>query len=391
MQTDTIDLMTLFDMFENDEMAEAWFIRIRWPDGLRCAFCQGERVNERGNHPTQRFHCYDCMRYFSAKSNSVIHGSNLSYRKWVVALYLFWINNEGLDSYQLTAELGVTQKTAWYMTQRIRVALSQESLELFDGEVEVDESFFGGRARNQPLERRQRLKMIPVIGMVNRDTGLVRAQVIERRTKETLQAFVHEYTLPSAKVYTDEAAGYKGIDREHVSINHKEGEFGPTNSIESFWSGPKRGFKSPYRRFSHKHMQLYIDEYVARHNWKDLPTLEQMASVVRAGAGKRVTFRELAAGDPYPPKPKEEEQSEQQITEPVEDPLIAQFKGFDTLRRAIAGVVIMRWLIQTTDGDQMVIDLSEQDALLTAEKLSQELGETIDVQLPTRIEWSVPE
>ena len=391
MQTEYMSLMELFDQFPNDELAEAWFISIRWPEGLRCAFCSGERVGERGNHPTQRFHCYDCMRYFSAKSNSVIHGSKLSYRQWVVGLYLFWINNEGLDSFQLMAELGVTQKTAWYMTQRIRLALSQESLERFAGPVEVDESFFGGWAKNQPFERRQRLKMIPVIGMVDRESGLVRAQVIARRDKETLQGFVHEYTLPSAVVYTDEAAGYKGMDREHISINHKGGEYGPTNQIESFWSDPKRGFKSPYRKFSHKHLQLYMNEYVARRNLRDLPTLEKMASVVRSGSGKRITYRELAEGDPYPPKPKEAGQSFEPEQQSDHAPFIAQFKGFDTLRKVIAGVVIMRWMIQTTQGDQMVIDLSEQDALLTAEKLSQELGETIDVQLPTRIEWSVPE
>ena len=116
-----------------------------------------------------------------------------------------------------------------------------------------------------------------------------------------------------------------------------------------------------------------------------------MASVVRSGSGKRITYRELAEGDPYPPKPKESEQLFEPEQQSDHAPFIAQFKGFDTLRKVIAGVVIMRWMIQTTQCDQIVIDLNEEDAMLTAEKLSQELGETIDVQLPTRIEWSVPE
>ncbi len=98
----TLSLIELFDRFATDEVAEEWFIQARWPEGLRCALCNGERVKARGNHPTQPFHCLDCLKFFSVKTNSIMHGSKLGYRKWAIAIYLFVIEPKGLSSIQTT-------------------------------------------------------------------------------------------------------------------------------------------------------------------------------------------------------------------------------------------------------------------------------------------------
>ena len=102
-----LSVIELMDLFGTDEIAEDWFITARWPDGLRCAYCKGDRVAERGNHPTQRFHCLDCMKCYSVKTNSVMHSSKLGYRKWAIAIYMFMTHPKGVSSYQLHRNLGI--------------------------------------------------------------------------------------------------------------------------------------------------------------------------------------------------------------------------------------------------------------------------------------------
>ena len=226
----TLSLLELLELFGTDEVAEQWFIKSRWPEGLACAYCNGNRVGRRGNHPTQPFHCLDCMRFYSVKTNTVMHSSKLGYRKWAIAIYLFVAHPKGVSSLQLHRDLGITQKTAWHLGHRIREALETDTLGLkFEGPVEVDETFMGGRARNQPLERRRRLKKKPVIGMRDRATGKIVAKPIWAREANILQYFVRSFTKPTAEVYTDEAPGYRGMPRDHYTVNHSKGEYGLTN------------------------------------------------------------------------------------------------------------------------------------------------------------------
>ena len=197
----TLNLLELFELFGTDKIAEDWFITARWPDGLRCAYCSGTRVAERGNHPTQRFHCLDCMRFYSVKTNSVMHSSKLGYRKWAIAIYMFMTHPKGVSSYQLHRNVGITQKTAWHLAHRIRKALETDTLGLFIGPVEVDETFMGGRARNQPRERKMRMRKTPVIGMRDRATNKIVAKPIRRRYNDIMQGFVYEHTDPETEVY----------------------------------------------------------------------------------------------------------------------------------------------------------------------------------------------
>ena len=144
-----ISLLELMQMFPDDETAERWFVEARWPDGIRCAHCDSERVGRKGNHPTQPYHCSDCRSFFSVKTNSVMHASKVGYQKWAMAIYLLTTNLKGVSSMKLHRDIGVTQRTAWYMAHRIREGWDDTDMESFEGPVEADETYIGGKESNK--------------------------------------------------------------------------------------------------------------------------------------------------------------------------------------------------------------------------------------------------
>lgn len=299
-----ISLPKLFEMFPNNEAAEQWFVESRWPDGIRCAHCDSENVNTKATHKTMPYRCNDCKKRFSVKTNSLMHASNISYQKWVIAVYLVTTSLKGVSSMKLHRDLDITQKSAWYMLQRIR-AFYIETHEPFDGESEVDESYFGGKEANKHESKKLKagrgtVGKTAVVGMKNRETNKVQAEVVERTDKETLQGFVVENTTPDSVVYTDEARAYSGLPREHQAVGHSVGEYvrdqAHTNGLESFWSMLKRGYQGTYHHVSAKHLHRYVDEFSGRHNIRPLDTIDQMSAIVRRAAGKRLPYQELIAG-----------------------------------------------------------------------------------------------
>ena len=189
----------------------------------------------------------DC-KHFSVKTNSLMHGSNIGYRKRAIAIYLMSTNLKGVSSMKLYRDLGISQKSAWFMAHRIREAWD-DAQEPYDGEVEVDESYFGGKEGNKRAKRKLRTGRgttgkVPVVGMKDRATNQVNAEVVQATDKATLQEFVVENTTEDTTVYTDEARAYKGVPRDHIPLNHSVGEYvreqAHTNGMESFWAMMKR-------------------------------------------------------------------------------------------------------------------------------------------------------
>ncbi len=298
-----ITLAKLFKMFPDDTAAEKWFVETRWPDGIRCAYCESDNVKDNAKHPTMPFRCNCCKKQFSVKTNSVMHASKLGYQTWAIAIYLVTTSLKGVSSMKLHRDLGITQKSAWHMLNRIRESFNEIN-DMFDGEIEVDEAYFGGKEGNKHAKDklnagRGTVGKTAVVGMKNRETKQVQAQVVESTDKETLQAFVVENTTPDSIVYTDEAKAYSGLPRAHEAVGHGVGEYvrqqAHTNGMESFWSMLKRGYTGTFHHISPKHLHRYIDEFSGRHNARPLDTIDQMAAIVKRSSGKRLTYQQLIA------------------------------------------------------------------------------------------------
>ncbi len=296
-----ISLIEAVKRFDTEEKAEEWFVAQRWPNGVRCPFCDSDDIATPANRKPQPYRCRKCRKHFSVKTETLLHASKIPLSKWAIAFYLYNTNLKGVSSMKLHRDLGITQKSAWYMSHRIR-SMWGEPEEKFIGPVEADETYLGGKEGNKHASKKLRqgrgtVGKTPVAGVKDRETNQVSARVVERTDGPTLRGFVHERTEPTAMVYTDEARAYDRLNRHHEAVAHGIGEYvreqAHTNGIESFWSGLKRGIMGTYHHISDKHAARYIAEFEGRHNARPMDTLNQMEEMVRGADGKRMTFETL--------------------------------------------------------------------------------------------------
>ena len=300
-----ITLMQLADMFPDEKAAREWFEAQRWSSGRHCPRCGSERTHE-ASHAKSPYRCTDCRAYFSVKTGTALEGSKVPLRKWAFAVYLEVTSLKGVSSMKLHRDLGVTQKTAWFMLHRLREAWAQEGEGPFAGPVEVDETYMGGLEKNKHAKDKIRagrgaVGKTAVVGAKDRETNQVRAVVVGDTDKSTLQGFVSAHVAPGATIYTDEAKAYRGIPFDHETVRHSVGEYvsgqASTNGIESFWSMLKRAHKGTFHKISPKHLQRYVNEFAGRHGIREQDTLDQMNSVVAGMVGRRLMYRDLVAGE----------------------------------------------------------------------------------------------
>ncbi len=312
--TEPISLQEAILYFSNPDNCIDYMAIRRWPDGkVVCPGCGSEKVSP-FNPKRRTWKCgsHHPKREFSVKVGTVYEDSPIPLDKWLTATWMLSNCKNGISSYEIARDLKVSQKTAWFMLHRIRLALQDEHFgSKLGGEVEADETFIGGKARNMHKDVKARRitgqgqaakdKMI-VMGILERG-GHIRTQVIPDRQKETLQPIVREHVATGAALFTDEMGGYKGLNEEyaHEIIDHAnkyvDGRV-HTNGMENFWSLLKRGLKGTYIAVEPFHLFRYLDEQVFRFNNRatkenKVTDADRFDMVVRKIVGKRLTFAAL--------------------------------------------------------------------------------------------------
>jgi len=293
--------------FSNPDNCIAYMVAQRWPDGVVvCPTCGRNDVSWLANQKKWQCKSSHKQRQFSAKVGTIFEDSPLGLDKWLMAAWMITNCKNGVSSYEIAKNIGVTQKSAWFMLHRLRVAMKDEHKHTTGGHwgnpIEVDETYIGGKARNKHLsKRRQEEKKTIVMGMLNRETRQIRAKVIPAARREVLQGEILKHVGFNAHVFTDGHPGYDGIDKyknfTHRTVNHiNEYVNGRvhTQGIENFWSLLKRGLNGTYVAVEPFHLDAYVDEQVFRYNnRKNMNDSMRFKKLLSQVAGKRLTYAEV--------------------------------------------------------------------------------------------------
>ena len=311
---DTKQLQTLVQAvkyFGDEEVAHDYVVNMRWKGRPRCWKCGSEKlaaVTTQKRWKCLEKECSEFRKQFSVKKGTIFEASRIKLGDWMVAMWMIANNKNGKSSYELGRDLGITQKSAWFMNHRIREAMDNGTIEKLKGTVEVDETFVGGKAKNMHKAKREAKiqgrgatgKAI-VMGMLERseEGSRVEAKVIPDTTKLTLQTEVVENVEQGANLNTDGFTGYQGLDSmyEHGTVNHAYGEYVNgsvhTNGIENFWTLFKRSINGTYVSVEDEHLDRYVTEQEFRYNTRKLTDFQRFELAVGAISGKRLTYEEL--------------------------------------------------------------------------------------------------
>jgi transposase-like protein len=290
--------------FSSPVNCREYLVTRRWPKGVTCPRCGGTDVLF-----LERYNRWSCRkahdgRQFTLKTGTIFEDSPIGLDKWLTAMWQVVNCKNGISSYEVHRAIGVTQKTAWFMDHRIRLALGMGSINKFSGEVEADETFIGGKARNMHASKRARRitgtggkDKTAVMGILERG-GEVRTAVIPNRKKNAVQSEVKKHVEAGSTLYSDALKSYDGLNEfEHQIIDHAvkyvDGKV-HTNGMENFWSILKRGLKGTYVSVEPFHLFRYLDEQVFRYNSrKDITDSDRFSLAVSQIVGKRLTFDQL--------------------------------------------------------------------------------------------------
>jgi transposase-like protein len=311
------ELKTLQDAiryFSDEQVCIDTVAAMRFSNGPQCPVCSAPEPRQHWLKTQRRWQCRNCSKQYSVKVNTIFEDSPIKLDKWLTAMWMLANCKNGVSSYEIMRAIGVTQKSAWFMLQRIRLAMKNKSLLKLGnqgGPVEMDETFIGGKVKNMHKNKKPKGPGISgkpvsgtaktiVVGMLERG-GRVKAEVVAERTHSVLRSVVNKHVHPGAVLMTDEWGGYKGTNLQHEIINHAaeyvRGQV-HTQGIENFWALLKRSLGGTYIAVEPFHLDRYVDEQAFRYNnraTKDNPLTDKdrFALVLSQVSGRRLTYAEL--------------------------------------------------------------------------------------------------
>ena len=308
--------------YSNPDNCIEFLMMQRWPDGVvKCPICGAEGAKYMPARRVWQCKTRHPKSQFSIKVGTIFEDSALGLDKWLMAMWMLANCKNGVSSHEVAKAVGITQKSAWHMLHRIRLAMKDEAPALLGngpdgGPVEIDEAFVGGEPKNWHKERREKRRKevrslrvrtyqnafthkTAVLGMIDRESRQIRAKVVPNVRKETLQNEILSQVKPGSKVFTDQAVTYTHLQKEyiHETVNHAleyvRGEV-HTNSMENFWSLMKRNLRGTYVAIEPFHLDRYLDEQVFRFNNRlGMKDFDRFFDVAARIVGKRLTYAAL--------------------------------------------------------------------------------------------------
>lgn len=302
---ETVSLYQFFQRFPNEEAARAYFETNRWAGEVSCPHCGSASVAEVKNHKPMPYRCRDCRQHLSVRIGTVLAESRLPLHKWLMAIYMMTTAHKGIPSIQMARELGITQKSAWFLAQRIRETWLAGQDRNMGTHVQADETFISGKQENKHAFKKVHLGRggvgkTAVIG-IRDDNEQIRATHVADTKADTVQGYVQANEYVGANVVSDDFSGYHGLTAKgyiHHTLNHSAGEYVRdycihTNGIDSFWALLMRGHYGLYYHISAKHLRRYVYEFAFRHSTSQSGTMKFIEIAAARLVGKRLPYKEL--------------------------------------------------------------------------------------------------